>query len=187
MNVYQFLDHVKQYPEKYIHYCEIIIGKIGEIELAHPCHVEKLIDIARRKAKISREEYLDTIPTLCSPTHWIVSKENYICVWYNRILASKEINRYQKKVIETLQEHHILDPDLIYEYTDEYERYVKNVEKIVDIEQNIERLRYIDFESMFGIPEIEDIELERILEKEKETIEDLGVTKLQSFRTGDNS
>ena len=54
MNVYQFLDHVKQYPEKYIHYCEIIIGKIGEIELAHPCHVEKLIDIARRKAKISR-------------------------------------------------------------------------------------------------------------------------------------
>ena len=80
MNVYQFLDHVKQYPEKYIHYCEIIIGKIGEIELAHPCHVEKLIDIARRKAKISREEYIDTIPTLCSPVYWIVSKENYICV-----------------------------------------------------------------------------------------------------------
>ena len=57
----------------------------------------------------------------------------------------------------------------------------------MDIEQNIERLRSIDFESMFGIPEIEDIDLERILEKEKETIEDLGITKLQSFRIGDNS
>lgn len=55
MHVYQFLDHVKQYPKKkYIQYCEIIIGKFGEIELAHPCHVEKLIDMARRKAKISR-------------------------------------------------------------------------------------------------------------------------------------
>lgn len=57
----------------------------------------------------------------------------------------------------------------------------------MDIVQNIERLRYNDFESMFGIPEIEDIDLERILENEKETIEDLGITKLQSFRTGDNS
>ena len=96
MNIYQFLDYASSDSIYSNHYLEIIIDNFGSIEPAIPGHSETLFRLMAKKYHLTREEYLESIPTMVSPLMYIISKENYISVWYNRILYHS-INKFQQK------------------------------------------------------------------------------------------
>ena len=56
LNIYEFIEHVKQNELKYINYCEVIIGPYGNIIEAIPSHTETVIAYAMEKENKSRKD-----------------------------------------------------------------------------------------------------------------------------------
>ena len=124
-SVIDFINYTKKNPNEFKQYCEIIIGIHGEIYLARPSHQIALLSIMANKNKMTREEYEATIPRNCGPTYWIISKERYIAVWYNRIWISvKGMNRFQKRSIKLLQDAGLLAEELFIEEQNEYQAHL---------------------------------------------------------------
>lgn len=109
MTVYEFLDYVDDNPSKLIKYCEIVLDENGLIYLANPCHIEFMYYYCAKKYGVSKEEYIDTIPTFESPSDWIVEKEKLIPVWYNYFIGNP--NRFQRKVLQILHNKGIVSFD----------------------------------------------------------------------------
>lgn len=125
MNVLDFIKYTKDHENEFKCYCEIIIGRTGAVVLAHPSHQEMLLKIGAKYNGISVEEYKNEIPDLCLPLYWVVSKENVIAVWYNRIIIPKKgLNRFQKRTINLLKQNGLLKEDLYIEETNEYQNHL---------------------------------------------------------------
>lgn len=129
MNINDFIVYLNQHKDQYRNYMEIVLSPLGQVCLAHPCHTEKLLELAAKKYNISKEEYKQSVPKSCSPIHWVVSKENYISVWFDNIIVPKNgFSRFQKRTIKILQDKGFLSKTLNVETTDEYQRYLKRKE-----------------------------------------------------------
>ena len=123
MNAYQFLDYASSDSIYSNHYLEIIIDNFGSIEPAIPCHSETLFRLMAKKYHLTREEYLESIPIMVSPLMYIISKENYISVWYNRILYYS-INKFQQKTLDILVKNNLLDSNYDKIKTNEYQKFL---------------------------------------------------------------
>ena len=126
INVYKFIEYVENNPKEFKHYCEIIINETGQIYLARPSHEQVLLALASEKNKMSMDEYYSTIDVSYSPSHWIISKEKFIAVWYKFRIEPMKTNKFQQHTIGLLLKHGIiLDSKTS---TDEYQKYLKRKE-----------------------------------------------------------
>lgn len=129
MNVYEFLNLVKQDPDKWKNYCEIIIMTSGKIELARPSHTEKIIDIYCEIESITRKEFAEEFPVNLSIIDFIVEKYSLISVWYNYIIRPTKINRFQQRTLQILIENGLINPDPEYKIAKEYTWYLNAVNR----------------------------------------------------------
>lgn len=157
MTIYEFLDLVKLNPDKWIHYCEIIIGPFGQIYLAKPSHVECCLAYGMEKESKTREEIDNEIPLDCLPIEWLVDKYGLVACWYTGYMYSsykKAPNRFQRKTINLLiQNKLILAKDEAYvRPATEYRNYLErkklglydNYDKKVEIEKAKESIKNLD-------------------------------------------
>ena len=88
---------IKQHKAKYVHYLEVIIREDGTIEYAHPCHQEKLIEIACQRLGLTREE----LCAMCPPeyygdfTVWLCRMSGAVSVWEDFIIYDS-LNNLQR-------------------------------------------------------------------------------------------
>lgn len=124
--VNEFLDLIKTEPHKWKYYCEVIIGKNGEIYLAHPSHQEKLIEIYCKKEKIDKKEFKRRFSSApLAINDFICEKYDLIALWYDHIITKNTINRFQKRTIQILQDNKIISYDLARHTATEYSWYLK--------------------------------------------------------------
>ena len=71
MNPQQFIDMTKLHSKEWIRYCEILINEQGNILLARPSHMERLILYMMEIEKINRQDVFKLIPFECSPLYYI--------------------------------------------------------------------------------------------------------------------
>lgn len=60
-SVYSKFD-LEKHKARYINYLEVVVLPDGSVEYAVPSHQEKMIDLACRKLKVSRQELSDMCP-----------------------------------------------------------------------------------------------------------------------------
>lgn len=97
------MDFIKEH--NHIRYCEAIIDKNGLIAYVNPSHQKTLI----KETGIPEEEIWNMIPYSANPIEWLINKTGCICVWYNYILAPKEITSAQKRTLKLLIKHKKID------------------------------------------------------------------------------
>ena len=129
MNVYEFIDLVKQDPDSWKNYCEIIIGSSGKIELARPSHTEKIIDIYCEIESITKEEFKEEFPVNLSIIDFVVEKYSLISVWYDYIIRPAKINRFQQHTLQILVENGLINPNLQYKIAEEYTWYLNALKR----------------------------------------------------------
>lgn len=125
MNINEFLDYVNKNSDKFINYCEIVIERDGNINLARPSHQQTLIRLGAKANNISREEYINSIDPQYRFNEFIISKENMISVWYNYIKQPNTINDIQKDIIDTLKKRGLVNTNAIIEIVDGYNNYLE--------------------------------------------------------------
>ena len=98
------LSFFKQYRNKWINYCEIIIDSDGKIIIANPSHTEMMLKLTGR----SREDIYSEMPIMASPIHWFVDYLGYVSVWYDFQIVPKSLNEKQKRTLELLANHKMI-------------------------------------------------------------------------------
>ena len=125
----EFIEYAKENPTSFIKYCEVVIDRFGNIYMVKPSHMETLIYLDRTKHKMSRDEYLETIPTFVAVDEYIISKEKYIAVWYSYIKIPKDgINSRQKRSLDILLRNGLISDSYDVKLCDEYQLYQWRVE-----------------------------------------------------------
>lgn len=125
-----FIDIVNKDPLAWKCYCEILILSNGMIELARPCHQEKLINIYCNKMNIDKEEFKKRFPTNLSIVDFICEKYSIISVWYNSlILPSQKLNRFQQNTLDKLIEAGLVSSCAYRSIATEYTWYLNNRER----------------------------------------------------------
>ena len=122
MNILDFIQYTKEHESEWRNYCEILLDKYGNVYLARPCHQNAALELAASLYNQSIYDYRKEIPKYCSPLHWIISKENFVSVWYEFIIMSKDVNRFQKHSIDLLKESGLIDRNGEIKTTIEYEQ-----------------------------------------------------------------
>lgn len=138
----QFIKLANENIDYFTNYLEIIIDDNGYIYLATPSHTEALIKLAE-----SQHNFCDEIGHQYLITEYIISKYNYIAVWYNGIVASglsdssgrpftellspesadsilktlKTINKKQLRTLKILHNSGLLAKNYQIKYTCEYQ------------------------------------------------------------------
>jgi len=99
---------IKQHKEHYIHYLEVILFPDGHIEYAVPSHQEKLINIAREKLQVSRQELFDMCPNeyAFDVITWLCNITGCVSIWENSFCKSdkNKLTDEQVKTIKQLQD-----------------------------------------------------------------------------------
>lgn len=132
ITVNQFIEYAKK-TGKYKNYCEIVIDEIGRIViLTNSSHQQLLIAMGAKKHNKSIEDYIEGIPYEVSPESWVISKEKFIAVWYDFLVAPSKINRFQYKTIKILVEHEFLNKSLNIHHTDEYTNYMNAINALLE-------------------------------------------------------
>ena len=108
-------DFIKQHDHH--GYCEAIMLPNGDIEYAVNGHTNHLISLCGK----SKQEINTMMPDNASPLHWLVCYTKCISIWYNFFIYNT-ITDEQRKAIQTLVNHGILDNVIVGKYTDELER-----------------------------------------------------------------
>lgn len=125
-SVNEFIEFALERKSEYTRYCEICIDDIGYIELVRPSHHITLMFMVAKKYNILPEQYEETIPERCTPLYWIISKEKFLAVWYNRaIIPESGLNRLQKRTINLLIKNGLLSEDITYSPTNEYKNHLE--------------------------------------------------------------
>jgi hypothetical protein len=134
MTIYEFkelMDYNRSIDKCYwIDYCEIIIDDLGRIVFAQPSHTTRLEIMESEKynipiKEIEREVWYESYHDLMD---WILSKENYIAVWFNMLIVPPHVNRMQIKTIKFLLENDYISNELTIHFTFEYYHYLGNVD-----------------------------------------------------------
>jgi len=125
MNIREFIQYTKDHEDEWRNYCEILLDRYGNVYLARPCHQVAAIELGSSYTDQTVEEYKKSIPLECSIIHWIVSKENIVAVWYSQLIVSKNLNRWQKRVISLLKDRGLIYHNCDTETTIEYEHYLE--------------------------------------------------------------
>lgn len=124
-SIYDFIQYTRENPDEFRNYCEIVMGIHGEIYLARPNHQRALLALAAYKNKMFVKEYESSIPRNCGPTYWIISKEKFIAIWYDRLfIPVGGMNRFQKRSIKLLQEAELISNDLFIDEQNEYQAHL---------------------------------------------------------------
>ena len=91
--------HAKTFP----HYLEVVIFPDGKVEYAVPSHQEKLISIARKKKRMSRQEYLDSVPRefYFDFLNYLLRDTGCISVW-NCGYAAAAMTKEQEETLKLL-------------------------------------------------------------------------------------
>ena len=125
-NIYDFIEHTKQNPSRWIHYCEVIMDPHGNIILNEPSHEETLIKYAMEKENKTREELKNEVPLTCLPIEWFVDKYGLIAIWYCGYMYGtykrKGPNRFQKRSLDILLKHGLITEEHV-QPACEYGRY----------------------------------------------------------------
>ena len=126
-----FLDIVNKDPLAWKRYCEILILSNGMIELARPCHQEKLINIYCNKMNINKEEFKEIFPKNLSILDFICEKYSIVSVWYNSLILPKQkLNRFQQNTLNKLIEAGLVSSCAHRMVATEYTWYLNNKERI---------------------------------------------------------
>ena len=127
LSINDFIDYCKKNPNEYRQYCEVILDRFGNVIPVRPSHQETLIKMVQEKYNLTKEEVNSCIEISLSPLHFIISKENYISVWYNHVIYHN-INSRQRKSLVLLQKNKLISEEVKSCYTDEYGLYLRRVE-----------------------------------------------------------
>lgn len=134
-NIFEFLEYARENKDKFRNYCEIILTETGSVVTATPSHQDCLLLLAAEKHNTTIEKYKKSIPMDCLPMYWIISKEGFMSIWYNNIIAPFKHNRFQERSIKLLKMNGLIASDCKYSFTKEYENYIYRM----DIIKNRER------------------------------------------------
>lgn len=145
LTVDQYILKTKQDPDSYTNYCEVIMTEAGAIIEVQPSHTETLVAILCEKENITREEFYRNFPVHLSIVHYICEKYHLCCIWRNKVIHPKNINRFQKRALERLVQANCISTFASGEIAHEYSYYLahkedcdKNLPK--DFEERMEKL-----------------------------------------------
>lgn len=129
MTVNEFVELINKDPDRWNHYCEIIITATGYIELARPSHQRKLIEIYCDKEGESYDEFNKHVPRMLNINDTICEKYNLISVWYDYIIYGGHITKFQMRVLAILTKKGIINIQRSKKAT-EYSWYRNNKDRI---------------------------------------------------------
>ena len=124
MTVDQYIQKTKDNPENYTGYCEIIMTESGGIIEVCPSHTQTLVYILCEKEDITVEEFQERFPVHLSIIHYICEKYHLCCIWRNKIIHPKQINRFQKIALEKLVRANCISTFASGEIAHEYSYYL---------------------------------------------------------------
>ena len=139
LSVDQYIQKTLDDPDRYTNYCEVIMTDSGGIVEAIPSHQETLIAILCEKENTTREEFMRTFPVHLSVIHYICEKYHLCCIWRNKVIHPKNINRFQKRALERLVQAGHISQFASGEIAHEYSYYLAHKE---DCDKNLPK----DFE-----------------------------------------
>ena len=120
MYILDFIKFAHDNSDDFINYLEAIMDARGMIYLVCPSHMQTIIDLAEKQHNIN---YLDEFGVDESPIHILVSKYNYISIWYDNIMIHK-INRLQERSLKLLKKYKLLSNDCNVTISNEYDNYL---------------------------------------------------------------
>lgn len=124
LSVNEFVELTKKEPNKWNHYCEILILHNGLIELAEPSHMEKGIKIYCEKMNMSKEEFIEKFPTCLAPFDFICEKYGIVALWHSIMRRPPKLSRFQERTINILIKNKLLNIMVEKVFT-EYTYYLK--------------------------------------------------------------
>lgn len=140
ISVKDFLDLVKKEKGLWTNYCEILILRNGMIELARPCHQEKLIEYCCEAEEITREEFIKAFPKHLLVTSFLCERYSIISVWFNRLEVPSQINRFQQRTIDILKQNKLISKDPTYVKCTEYSWYLNDLNENKNRYEEINKL-----------------------------------------------
>ena len=99
-------EYIRDYKSDY--YCEIIIEPNGMIELAHPSHIMKLVELSKE----SYETLCNKMPINAGPVFWLVEYLNCVAVWYDSYIYCNKITQKQLETLEKLKKANCISKDI---------------------------------------------------------------------------
>ena len=99
----EFIDiAIKEFPNSFIRYCEIVILRNGMIELAVPSHQKTLIRLTGKTEQELPVDYFE---------EYLLKKSGAIAVWY-KTQKAYSVNRFQLRTLDLLCENGLIEKDL---------------------------------------------------------------------------
>lgn len=125
----EFISLTRREPLNWINYCEILVTKSGQIILARPSHQEACIHYAMEVEHKTRSEIECELREEClCPSDFYVDKYGLICVWYECILTSDSIYRFQQHTLDKLVAEGLISKRCGRVISSEYRNYLERKE-----------------------------------------------------------
>lgn len=123
-DIHEFIEYAKENKNKFISYLEIIITESGEVLMANPSHMERMIEYVISKENITRDQLSNQIPDNFAPLEFLLDKYSCISVWYRQIIMPETITGEQRYSIDELSNSGLLGNRVDFRITREYKTYI---------------------------------------------------------------
>ena len=97
--------NAKLHKKNYVNYLEVVILEDGRIEYAVPSHQEKLIAVACKRLKVSRDELNNLCPVeyYADFLTWLCMQSHAISIW-DKFTVYYEVNQAQHDALQYLKD-----------------------------------------------------------------------------------